>query len=406
MTPEGRRRLNGPQKRTFVRKKTVSSAKSGWIRLLAAAMMGLATFINRELQTMQIINYPSDPAQERLIPADALRELIRRLLVKNRMFAADAEVAAERMVEADLRGLVSHGSRALQRYLPSMEMCNIDPRAQMLTETETPAVAVINAGQGLGHVASTKGMLLAIAKAKEVGTGTVVVKKSHHYGACGVYALLAAAEGLIGYTTTTAGLPNVIVPGSDSGGETNHGFAWACPNPAGPPIVLDMAVAESSWGKVQTLAEYGLPIPGHWALDESKSPTTDPNEAKWLMPTSGPRGFGLAFFSSILTSGLSGAKLAIERTRAVDVEGGEHFFHVIDPDKFVERSRFEERLTSAVEKIRALPPAEGFDRVTLPGELEWEQAARAKAEGIPLHHQHVAALEKLAEHHRVEIPWN
>jgi ureidoglycolate dehydrogenase (NAD+) len=355
---------------------------------------------------MSIINYPVDPAQERLIPAEALREFVRQLLVKNRMFPADAEIAADRMTEADLRGLVSHGSRALERYLPSMEMCNIDPRAQMLTESETPAAAVLNGGQGLGHVAATKGMQLAIAKAKEVGTGTVVVKKSHHYGACGVYALLAAVEGLIGYTTTTAGLPNVIVPGSTGGGETNHGLAWACPNPAGPPIVLDMAVAECSWGKLQTLAEYGLPIPAHWAWDESRTPTTDPHQAKWLMPAAGPRGFGLAFFSSLLTSGLSGARLAIERTRAPDVEGGEHFFYAIDPDKFVERAQLEQRLQAAVEKIRALPPADGFDRVTLPGELEAEQAERALSEGIPLHREHVATLEKLAQQHRVEIPWN
>jgi len=355
---------------------------------------------------MQIINYPEDPAQERLIPSEGLRDVVRQILIKNRMFPADAQIAADRMTEADLRGLVSHGSRALERYLPSIEMCNIDPRAQILTECETPAVAVLNGGQGLGHVAATKGMQLAISKAKEVGTGTVVVKKSHHYGACGVYAMLAAAEGLIGYTTTTAGLPNVIVPGSTGGGETNHGLAWACPNPAGPPIVLDMAVAESSWGKILTLAEYGLPIPDHWAWDESKTPTTDPSQAKWLMPFAGPRGFGTAFFSSLLTCGLSGAKLAIERTRAPDVEGGEHFFYAIDPEKFIDRSLFDQRLQAAAEKIRALPPADGFDRVTLPGELESRRAERALLEGIPLHRQHVAALEKLAEQYRVEIPWN
>ncbi|MDG2389323.1 MAG: Ldh family oxidoreductase [Planctomycetaceae bacterium] len=354
---------------------------------------------------MQIVGYPTDPSQEQNIPAEALEAFVKSLLVKNRMFAADAEIAAKRMIEADLRGIVSHGSRALVRYLPAMEMADIDPRAQMLTEIETPAVAVLNGSQGIGHVTATKAMQLAIEKAKAVGTGTVVVKNSHHYGACGVYALLAAQAGMIGYTVTSSGQPNVIAPGSLAGGETNHGMAWACPNPTGAPIVLDMAVAESSWGKIHTLAEYGIPIPDHWALDDSGNPTTDGHQASLLHPIGGFKGFGLAFFSSVLTGGLGGRKLAIEKTRAVTSEGGEHFFYVIDLQQFVAREKFEERLSSAIDKIHELPSAEGDDRVTLPGELEWELAKIAQQEGLSLHKQHVADLEMLGQKHKVEIPW-
>jgi len=354
---------------------------------------------------MKVVGYPRDPDQEQIIAVDDLLTLLKSLLVKCRMFPPDAEIAATRMVEADVRGLVSHGSRALERYLPDMEMGDIDPRAQILTEVETPAVAVLNGSQGMGHVAATKAMKLAIEKAATVGCGTVVVKNSHHYGAGGVYALLAAEEQMIGQTQTSAGKPNVLAPCSSAGGETNHGLAWACPYDHGMPIVLDMAIAESSWGKIHVFAEYGIPIPEHWAVDASGHSTTDAEAAALLNPIGGPKGFGMALFSSILTGGLGGRKLAIEKTRSVASEGGEHYFHVLDIKQFVELEKFQARLQSAIEKIHALPTAEGCERVTLPGEREGEQAEEARKHGLPLHRKHVSVLEKLGQDHKVEIPW-
>ena len=114
---------------------------------------------------MQTPDIPRDTAQEVLVPVEPLRDLVRQVLVKQRMFAAEAQIAADRLVEADLRGIHSHGTRALPRYLQAMEMGDIDPRAESVTVCETPAMAVIDAGKGMGHVAATRGMQAAIRKA-------------------------------------------------------------------------------------------------------------------------------------------------------------------------------------------------------------------------------------------------
>lgn len=355
--------------------------------------------------TTRLPEYPRDPAQERVVRAEPLREFARRILVKSRMFPRDADIVADRMVEADLRGVVSHGTRALPRYLAAIDSADIDPRADLLTEVETPALAVMNGGGGMGHVAATKGMELAIRKAGEVGTGTVVVKKSHHYGACGLYALMAAREGMIGFTTTSTGRPNLAAYGSTAGAECNHGLAWAAPVQSGPPVVLDMAVAHSSWGKIQMLGEYGLPIPAEWAVDEAGRPTTDAAAAKLLLPPAGPRGFGMAFFCSVLTGGLAGGKFPIDKPRPVEVEGGEHYFQAMDVKQFVSLDRFYERIASACDQIRELPPAAGFDRVMLPGQRESEFAEQQAQNGIALHTAHVEELESLAAKHKVEFTW-
>lgn len=348
---------------------------------------------------------PRDSAQEIVVPGDALRDLVVKLLVKQSMFAAEAEIAADRMLEADLRGIHSHGSRALSRYLQSMEMGNIDPRAQVLTVNDSPATAVLDGSRGIGHVAATKAMQLAIQKAKEVGTGTVAVKNSHHLGAASVYTLMAIEAGMIGFCTTSTAYPTVAAYGSKQAAVANNALAWGAPTKEGPPFVLDMACGETSWGKIESFGMFGRSLPGGWALDENGNETTNAKEAKTILPASGARGFGLAFLCSLLAGPLVGGKMPIHKTRAPDVEHSEHFLYAIDPAHFGDLDRFHDRLGSASADIRDLEPADDFDKVRLPGELEWERAQEWKDNGIPLHKDHVEMLEAAAKSNKVEAPW-
>src|SRR5437660_1285646 len=121
------------------------------------------------------LDIPGDPQQELVVPAEPLKELVVKMYVKKGMFKAEAELAAARQIEADLRGIHSHGSRATPRYLRAMDSGDIDPRGQVLTIKQTAAMAVLDGGRSLGHVAATKAMQLAIDLAREAGTGTVAV---------------------------------------------------------------------------------------------------------------------------------------------------------------------------------------------------------------------------------------
>ncbi|MBW3541193.1 MAG: Ldh family oxidoreductase [Planctomycetes bacterium] len=351
------------------------------------------------------LDVPRDPAQEVVVQAEALHELLVKLLVKKSMFAAEAKVAASRLVEADLRGVHSHGCRSVLRYLKSMDLGNIDPRGRVLTVSETPAMAVMDGSRAMGHVAATRAMQLAIQKAREIGTGTVAVYNSQHFGAASVYVLLAIEAGMIGYCTTSTGTATVAAYGSTRPGTANNAFAWGVPSRSGPPFVLDMACAISSWGKVESLGLYGRPIPEGWALDAEGRPTTDAKAAKTLRPASGARGSALAFLSSVLAGPLVGGRMPLHKTRAPDVEASEHFFYCIDPEKFGSLDRFYAELDATAAEIRALAPEEGFDRVRLAGELEWERSEKWKREGIPFHRDQMARLAEAARELGVDVPW-
>ncbi|MDA0832427.1 MAG: Ldh family oxidoreductase [Planctomycetota bacterium] len=350
-------------------------------------------------------DYPRDAAQEVFVPADGLRQLIERVLVKKGMYAADAEIVAARMIEADLRGIHSHGSKALPVYLNEMDDGNIDPRGNVMTIKETPAIAVLDGGRAMGQVSATKAMNLAIEKARDVGTGTVSIRNGQHYGACSVYVLMAVKAGMIGYTTTSTGAATVAAYGSRQAANANHAMAWGVPVKSGAPVVLDMACAESSWGKIEALKMYNGKVPEGWGLDTNGEPTVDPHAVKVLTPTAGARGYGLAFMAGVLCSPLVGARMPLHKPPGIAVGGSEHFFQAIDLRQFTEEERYFDEVQKTVDEIRQLMPAEGFDRVRLPGEREWERSQEWIKTGIPFHRDHVEQVMACARQLKVEIPW-
>ncbi|RMG40606.1 MAG: Ldh family oxidoreductase [Planctomycetota bacterium] len=349
--------------------------------------------------------FPRDSEQELRVPIDALRQFVVGLLVHKGMFEAEARIAADRMVEADARGTYSHGTWALKRYLDAMDAGDIDPRAQVLTLREGPSTAALDGGNGLGHVAATRGMQLAIRKARETGVGAVTVVRGQHYGAASVYALLAARDGLIGLTTTNTGSPTVAGYGSRQALTANNALAWACPVRNGPPIVLDMAVGETSWGKIAAHRLYGLPIPEKWAWDAEGRSTTDPNAATTILPAAGARGFGLAVMCGVFSGVLAGGRFATQKKTSPFAAGSEHFFLALDPEHFTDRETYFDEIDRTIQAIRAAEPADGFDRVRVPGEPEAEHESQAVTEGIPLHRDHAAELAELAAAAGIEVPW-
>ena len=340
---------------------------------------------------------PRDSSQEAVVTADQVRHLLKTVLIRKGMFEAEADIAADRMVEADLRGIFSHGSRCISKYCEAMDDGNIDPRATSITLTETPAIAVIEASGGLGHVSATRGMQLAISKAREIGTGTVVIKKGQHFGAAATYVQLAIDAGMVGFCTTSTGTATVAAYGSQEPGTANNALAWGIPTGSGAPFVLDMAIAEASWGKIETRGMYGLPIPAGWALDENGQETTDTAAAVTLQPAAGARGFGLGFVCSTLTSSLIGRRSPIRKQKNPFGPGSDHFFYVIDPAHFGGLDAFLGDVDATVEQIRSLTPADGFDRVRLCGELEWERTQAWLNDGIPMHREQVVMLAEFTE---------
>jgi LDH2 family malate/lactate/ureidoglycolate dehydrogenase len=167
-----------------------------------------------------------NPANLVHIDRQILQQLALKLLQRKGMFAAEAQIVTDRMIEADLEQRSSEGIGTLPEYLDAMDLGDIDPRARMITVSETPAIALLDGSTGMGHVATTRAMELAVQKASTVGTGTVVVRNCRPCGDLGGIVRLAAVRGLIGLVATSFDTGS-----SDPTGELT--LAWAIPGPEG-----------------------------------------------------------------------------------------------------------------------------------------------------------------------------
>ena len=122
---------------------------------------------------------PTATVSVRLAP---LREWAIRLLVKRGMYSADAELASQRLMEAELLGRSAGGLRWLPRLLEAMDLGDIDPRAQLVSLDESPALSAFDGSTGVGQVAVTRALEHGVKSAQAVGSAIVIVKNSRPLG--------------------------------------------------------------------------------------------------------------------------------------------------------------------------------------------------------------------------------
>lgn len=318
------------------------------------------------------------------VPVDSARDLLTRLFISKSLYKFDAEILAQRLIDADLREQHYYGVASALRLLDAVAAGDIDPRGRVMKVHETPAIAVLDGSRAAGPVAATMGMETAIAKAKAVGVGTAVVGNSQTLGAASIFALLAAKQGLIGFVTSSTGGATVAAAGSNQPAVGNHPVAWAIPIPGRTPFVIDFSCGALSWSDVELAKNSGAPLPLGAALDEHSNPTCDPASARTLLPMGGPRGFGLSFVCSVLTGGLAGGKLPVRKKRPGSAEDSQHFFQAFDPASFVDPERLAKELCTSMDEIRQRCCCDDGGAVRFPGEEDAARAERILTDGIPL----------------------
>jgi len=351
------------------------------------------------------IPIPVDPAQEIRIPIPELQAVVEKLLVKSSLFQFDAKVAAERMLEADLYGVPSHGVAILCRLLQAMDNGDIDPRGRVLTLKEAPCFAVLEGSRAIGSLAASQGALLASKKALEHGVGVVAIGDSQTLGAAEVYVRLMARENTIGICMTSTGGATVTAPGTRQGAVGNCALAYAIPVSESHPLVFDSACGVESWGKLRLLQRYGVPLPEEMLLTRDGELTSDLSQAAAIFANGGALGFGLSMLCSILAGPLSGGWMPIHKKRRVDAEDSQHFFLALDPAKFCDIERFQNELKLTLQEIRDLPPEKESEPVRIPGDRGAMCYADAMEYGVPVHRSIADEIRNLAIRKKIDVPW-
>lgn len=328
-----------------------------------------------------------------LVEAAVLQTWVAGVFVRLGLRATDAAVVAETLVEADLRGVGSHGVQRLSGYAQGLQRGSIVAQPKIEAIKDSGWAAVIDGGGGMGQLAAQAGMCLALERAAAGGHGAVTVRNSTHCGAMAYYALQAVPQRCIGLAVTSAGI-NMMPTGGREKLVGNNPLAYAIPTGREAPLVLDMATSVVAGGKLDMARLRGEQIPLGWALDEGGQPTTDPVAARKgaLLPLGGPKGYGLAVVLDVLSGVLSGGRFG----KGLGQSGSSHFFEAFQIEAFTPYAEFLARMGALVDQLHDCPPAEGSAGVLLPGEPEHNLRARQLRDGLPLEQTLLDELDALA----------
>jgi len=341
-----------------------------------------------------------------IVPVDALTSFTADLFVASGLAYGDALLTASTLVEADLRGVISHGTRLVPGYLRRMRDGGVNVQPSIRVLREGPAFIQLDGDNGLGQVVAHRAMQHAIACARRVGVGLAGVVNSNHFGAAAYWAMMASSVGMIGFATTNTASATMVAPNGAEAAVGNNPLSFAVPAGAEPPIVLDMACGVAAAGKIGVAAMKGEPIPLGWGLTADGEPTTDPNAVNLILPL-GPKGFGLAVITDILAGPLQGDLATVRKVggRASNQPGRcGHFFLAIDVGALTDPKTFGAEIDAQIRAVRATRPRIGFDRVYLPGEIEWLQSQERRRGGVPIHPDQWRSLVSIARELGVTVP--
>jgi LDH2 family malate/lactate/ureidoglycolate dehydrogenase len=249
----------------------------------------------------------------------------------------------------------------------------------------------------------------------------VSVVNSHHFGAAGCYARIAAERGVIGLvTSSTRGVSMVPTFGAEPVLGTNP-LAFAAPARRHPPVELDMATTTVAAGKVKVHKLNHRPLPAGWVVDGAGHPVTDEAEAfgyvferpdGGITPLGGPRelgghkGYGLGLMVHVLGGTLAGSSFSPLRNRTqgpADPHNIGHGFLAIDPRAFRPAGAFEDDLDQVLDVLRATRPADPRQPVLVAGDPERATAADRLAHGVPIPHDLLDQLREVAR--RAGVPF-
>lgn len=339
------------------------------------------------------------------IPAETLRNWVTSLTETWGYTREDAEYLTDTLVDANLRGVDSHGVIRLDAYHRRItaNLVRTDAEPQV---TVNESVVTVDAAGSAGQFAA-RAAVDAIAELSDAtGVAAALIHGSAHFGTAGYYARALSKRGKIAIIGSNSE-PAVVPFGGREAFLGTNPLAMAAPT-GGAPVCLDMATSTSAMGQVIQAQALGREIPDTWGVDSAGFPTTNPNDVEALLPAAGPKGYGLGFFIEVIGGVLSGAAVAHEignMYRNFDrPQNLGHFMIALDIQKFRPLLEFTQSLDKFVAEAHSSEPASGIDSVLVPGEPQEQTRDQRLSGGIPLPKATVNDLRALGKAANLPFP--
>lgn len=318
-----------------------------------------------------------------------------------------AKAVATYLVEADLMGHSTHGLALAGWYLQGIADGVMTKTGSFETVSDRGASVCWNGNRLPGAWLTSEAVKLAVERAGQFGTATVVIGNSHHIGALAAYLSIATEKGMLVSIASSSPSGAQVAPfGGTKGVYTPDPVAHGIPTP-GDPILIDISASITTVNMAQRLIREGRQYEADWLMDADGKPSRDPKVLEaggTLLPTGGidhgQKGYGMALIAEAITQGLAGygrADAPKGTNAAVTVQ-------VWDPEAFGGSDAFLRQTGWLADTCRANPPRPGVSKVRLPGEAAMSRKRAAVETGVILYASIMDSLLPHAERLGVEVP--
>ena len=331
--------------------------------------------------------------------ASSVKNSMISVLKLNNVSSEQACIVAETMIEADMRGVNSHGVSVFPAYVNKIKNNGFDLTSEIKILKKTSAFALVSANNQLGMVSAKKCMELALEQAKTSGIYTVFCRNANTFGAGFKYVKMATDKKMIGICFSNSPSQMPAWEGEKKVLGTNP-FAVGIPTLCNVPIIIDMATSVVAKSKINEARKRGEEIPLGWAVDEGGCPTTDPVKAikGMILPMAGYKGYAISMAIDLIAGVLSGAgylngvnRFYSETNECMNVG---QCFVAIDPTIVYGEDFFAE-----IDEYIAQLKSSG-DKVCYPGENSGKLMVQNE-KGVELSEETVAILDDLFMKHGV-----
>lgn len=320
------------------------------------------------------------------IPYDVMAAQFRRVLESRGMAEADAAELAAIFADNSLDGVYTHGLNRFARFVRYMDEGEVNPCAKAECVSAVGALERWNGCRGIGPLNARRAMTRAIQLSKQFGIGLVALGNSNHWMRGGTYGWQAADAGCIGicWSNTT---PNMPAWGGKDPRLGNNPIIFAVPSSDGEHVVVDCAMSQFSYGKLEEARLQGkqLAVPGGY--DETGALTTDPaaiEATARVLPMGYWKGSGLSILLDLISTVLTGANSVSKIGTFPEEVGLSQIMIAIDPEKFNSIATTDQIVRELKEDVQSSVPAETGGQVRYPGERDVTVRKENLKLGIPV----------------------
>jgi LDH2 family malate/lactate/ureidoglycolate dehydrogenase len=349
------------------------------------------TLMNRNIQASDLIQYAASLLQHAGLEQEK------------------SDVTAEILVEADLMGHTTHGLNLLAPYLNSIESGKMTLSGQPDVISERPAILTWDGNYLPGPWLTVKAFEEACERARVYGTGTVVIRRSHHIACLAAYLRAVTEQGLVGLLLCSDPSVGSVAPhGGTTPLYTPNPLAAGYPT-SGDPVIMDVSMSTTTNGLSNRLYAAGERMPHAWMKTATGEITDDPgalftDPPGSILPLggvdSGHKGYALGLLVEMLTNSLSG----FGRAEQPDSWGASVFVQVLDPECFGGIAAFKNESQWMADACRNSDVAAGDTLVRLPGQNGLKLRRQFLADGVQLHPGILDSLRPWADKYGIQQP--